>query len=170
MSLTDRETWGLIHGMVLGAAFLLAFGGGVAGFWSLKPELVTAAGVVERIRRLKVGVVAMAVAAWGTVLTGTWVVYPWYRSPAKTSPKSILVADESTAQWHEFGMEWKEHIAWLSPILATVVAFVVVYLGTQLIRHDNVRRMLLTLFVIAFGIAAVAGLFGALITKVAPVL
>lgn len=28
MSFTDREWWGLIHGMVLGALFLLAFTGG----------------------------------------------------------------------------------------------------------------------------------------------
>lgn len=170
MSFTNRETWGLIHGMLLGAVFLLAFGGGIAGFWSLRPELVTAAGVVERVRRLKIGVVAMAAAAWGTVVTGTWVVYPWYRDPAETSPKSILIADESTADWHEFGMEWKEHIAWVSPILATVVAFIVLYLGTQLIRRNQIRRALIALYVIAFGTAAVAGLFGALITKVAPVL
>jgi uncharacterized BrkB/YihY/UPF0761 family membrane protein len=103
-------------------------------------------------------------------VTGTWVVYPWYRDPAATSPKSILIADESTADWHEFGMEWKEHIAWLSPILATVVAFIVLYLGTQLIRRNQIRRALIGIYVIAFGAAAVAGLFGALITKVAPVL
>jgi hypothetical protein len=111
----------------------------------------------------------MAVAAWGTVLTGTWVVYPWYRDTAQTSPRSTLLADPATADWHHFGMEWKEHIAWLSPILATVVAFIVVYYGTNLIRHDRVRKTAITLFVLAFGFAAVAGMLGALITKVAPV-
>jgi hypothetical protein len=65
-------------------------------------------------------------------------------------------------------MEWKEHVAWISPILATVVAFIVVYYGTSLIRHDRVRKTALVLFVLAFGLAAVAGLFGALITKAAP--
>jgi hypothetical protein len=111
----------------------------------------------------------MAVAAWGTVITGTWIVYPWYRDPAKDSPKSLLLADPKTADWHDFGMEWKEHIAWMSPILATVVAFIVVYYGTSLIRHDRVRRTAMTLFVLAFAFAAVAGAFGAFITKVAPV-
>jgi hypothetical protein len=168
MSLTDRETWTLIHGMVLGALFLLAFAGGLAELYSLRPALLQAAGVRERTTRLKVGVVAMAVAAWGTVLTGTWIVYPWYREDIPDSPRSLLLADPATEDWHHFGMEWKEHVAWISPILATVVAFIVLYYGTSLIRHDRVRKTTLVLFVLAFLFAAVAGLFGALITKAAP--
>ena len=169
MSFTTREWWALIHGMGLGALFLLAFSGGLAGLYSLKPALVTPAGVVERMRRLRIGVVGMAVVAWLTVITGTWVVYPWYREANPNSPRSQLLADPKTEDWHKFGMEWKEHIAWLSPILATVVAFIVVYYGTNLIRHDRVRRTAITLFVLAFLFAAVAGAFGAFITKVAPV-
>jgi hypothetical protein len=169
MNFTNREWWTLLHGMVFGALFLLAFGGGLAGLYSLRPSLLTAEGVAERTRRLKIGVVAMAVAAWGTVITGTWIVYPWYRDPAKDSPKSIILADPNTADWHDFGMEWKEHIAWMSPILATVVAFVVVYYGATLIRHDRARRAVMTLFVLSFVFAVVAGAFGAFITKVAPV-
>jgi hypothetical protein len=37
-------------------------------------------------------------------------------------------------------MGWKEHIALISPILATTVAFIVLYYGTKLIRHQRVRR------------------------------
>jgi len=169
MSFTDREWWAVIHGMGFGAVFLLAFAGGLAGLYSLKPQLLTTSGVAERMRRLKLGVVAMAVAAWGTVITGTWVVYPWYREDVADSPRSRLLADESTKDWHEFGMEWKEHVAWISPILATVVAFVVLYYGTNLIRHDRVRRTAMALFVLAFLFAAVAGALGAFTTKVAPV-
>jgi len=169
MSFTTREWWALIHGMGFGALFLLAFAGGLAGLYSLRPDLVTAAGVQERMRRLKVGVLAMAVAAWGTVITGSWIVYPWYREDLPSSPRSTLLADTSTADWHDFGMEWKEHIAWISPILATAVAFIVVYYGTNLIRHDRVRRTAMTLFVVSFACALVAGAFGAFITKVAPV-
>lgn len=170
MSFTDRELWGLIHGMGLGAVFLLAFGGGLAGLYSLKPALITPRGVAERMRRLRIGVVAMAVAAWLTVLTGTWIVYPWYRAPGPDSPRSQLLANPATADWHHFAMEWKEHVAWISPILATIVAFIVVYYGANLIRHDRVRRTAITLFVLAFVFAAVAGALGAFITKVAPVL
>jgi hypothetical protein len=170
VSFTTHEWWGLIHGMGLGAVFLLAFAGGLAGLYSLKPGLLTSAGVVERMRRLKIGVVTMAVAAWGTVITGTWIVYPWYREANPDSPRSTLLANPDTADWHHFGMEWKEHVAWISPILATTVAFIVVYYGTQLIRHNRVRRTAIGLYVAAFAFAAVAGAFGAFITKVAPVI
>lgn len=169
MSFTNREWWGLIHGMGFGAVFLLAFAGGLAGLYSLRPGLITASGVQERMQRLRVGVIAMAAAAWGTVITGTWIVYPWYREKVPTSAKEQLLANPDTADWHKFGMEWKEHVAWISPILATVVAFIVVYYGTNLIRHDRVRRTAMMLFVLAFAFAAVAGSFGAFITKVAPV-
>ena len=170
MHFTDREWWTLIHGMGFGALFLLGFAGGLAGLYSLRAKWVTPEGITERVRRLKIGVVAMAVAAWGTVITGTWVVYPWYRDPAADSPRSVLLADGSTKDWHHFGMEWKEHVAWLSPILATVAAFIVVYYGVNLIRHERVRRTAMTLFVLAFIFAVVAGAFGAFITKVAPVI
>jgi len=169
MHFTYREWWTLIHGMVLGAVFLLAFAGGLAGLWSLKANLVTPEGVVERMRRLKVGVVAMAAAAWLTVITGTWIVYPWYREDVPESARSQLLADPDRMDWHKFGMEWKEHIAWISPMLATVVAFIVLYYGTNLIRHDRVRKTAITLFVLAFAFAAVAGALGAFITKVEPV-
>lgn len=168
MSLTDREFWTLVHGMIFGALFLLGFAGGLEGLYSLRPQLLKPEGVRDRARRLKVGVVAMTVAAWGTVLTGTWIVYPWYREDIPDSPRSLLLADPDTEEWHHFGMEWKEHVAWISPILATVVAFIVLYYGASLIRHDRVRRTTILLFVLAFLFAAIAGLFGALITKAAP--
>ena len=76
MEFTNRETWTLIHGLILGTFFLLAFGGGLAGLWSLRSEYVTPAGISERLRRLKIGTTAMAIAAWATVITGTWIVYP----------------------------------------------------------------------------------------------
>lgn len=169
MSFSNKELWTLIHGMIFGALFLLSFGGGLAGLWSLRPELVTQAGIIDRVRRLKIGMIAMAVAAWGTVITGTWIVYPWYRAKLPTSAKSILLSNEGTAQWHEFGMEWKEHIAWLSPILATLAAFIVVTMGVRLVQDRKIVNAVITIFILAFSVAAVAGLFGALITKAAPV-
>jgi hypothetical protein len=169
MSLTDRETWGLIHGMGLGALFLLAFAGGLAGIYSLRPSWLTHTGLRERIVRLNVGTTAMAVIAWLTVITGTWIIYPWYRDAAATSPKSLLLANPNLAGWHNFGMEWKEHIAWLAPILATAVAYIVIRYGLRLANMPKVRQAVLTLFIIAFAAAGIAGLFGALITKAAPV-
>jgi hypothetical protein len=67
-------------------------------------------------------------------------------------------------------MEWKEHIAWVSPILATIVAFLVFYYDEELINRPEVRRALLFFFVLAFAAAAVAGLYGAFLNKVAPII
>jgi hypothetical protein len=169
MDLTTREFWALVHGIFLGGAFLLAFAGGLAGFYSLRPELVTEAGVGERIRRLRIGTFAMAVLTWATVIVGTWVVYPWYREATPSSPKSKLLANPDTKDWHEFAMEWKEHIAWLAPMLATAAAFMVVYYRADLIRNPLARRLAMGLFIGAFAVAVVAGVLGALITKKAPV-
>lgn len=167
MELTGREFWGIVHGMGIGAVFLLAFAGGLAGLYSYRPGLLTPEGIEERSWRLKLGTTGMAIAAWLTVITGTWVVYPWYRGEG--GAKFDLVASEATASWHEFGMEWKEHIAWLAPLVATAVAFAVVYYGKELAKEDKVRKSLIAFFCAAFAIAAVAGLFGALITKAGPV-
>lgn len=169
MGFTGREWWTLVHGMLLGAAFLLAFSGGLAELYSLKPALMTREGVLKRMRRVRIGVTAMAVAAWGTVITGTWVVYPWYREKTPDSARTRLLADPDTADWHKFAMEWKEHIAWISPMLATAVAFIVWYYGPGLIRHNRVRHTTIALFVLAFAFAAIAGALGAFITKVEPV-
>ena len=175
MELTNREVWGLIHGMGFGALFLLAFAGGLAGLYSLRPELLTVTGMRERMTRLVSGTWLMAIAAWGTVLTGTYVVYPWYRAAAPKGadltafPRSFLLANPSLAEWHNFGMEWKEHVAWFAPILATVVAFVVLRYGKRLAEMPFLRKTLIVTFILAFGAATVAGLLGALITKAAPI-
>jgi hypothetical protein len=176
VSVTGREFWAVIHGLILGSAFLLAFAGGLAGLYSLRPELLTVTGLQERVRRLMAGTWIMAVVAWLTVYTGTYIVYPWYRArpPEGTTdllsfPRSLLLSKPETRLWHTFGMEWKEHIAWFAPLLATAVAYVVVYYGAQLAKEEKIRRLLLALFVVAFGVAAIAGLFGAFITKAAPV-
>ena len=176
MSLSNREFWTLVHGMVLGSAFLLSFAGGLAGLYSLRPQWATAEGIQERLARLKWGTNIMAIVAWLTVFTGTYIVYPWYRAAPPEGadltqyPRSFLLASEALSGWHTFGMEWKEHIAWFAPILATVVAYLVWKYGKDLPHNDKLRRILIILFVIAFIAAGTAGLFGALITKAAPVL
>ncbi len=169
MDLSTREIWALIHGLILGGGFLIAFAGGLAGLYSLKPGLVTETGLAERTRRLVAGTTAMAAIAWVTVITGTWIVYPWYREDVATSAKSRLLADPNTADWHTYGMEWKEHIAWIAPMLATAAAFIVLYYGKDLIRNQTARKIAMGLFITAFAVAAIAGIFGALITKSASV-
>jgi hypothetical protein len=181
MSLTDRELWSMVHG-VLGVLFMMAFAGGLVGLWSLRTRLVTAEGLAERMPRLGLWTGLMALVAWATVISGTWIVYPWYRATPPEGidravqsdalaefPRYWLLASPLTAEWHHFGMEWKEHVAWIAPLLATVVAFGVVYYGAQLARREDVRWTLMVLLSLAFGAAGVAMLFGTLITRAAPV-
>jgi hypothetical protein len=187
---SDRQLWTVIHGLVLGTIYLLLFGGGLAGLWSLRPGFLTTAGVQERTRRLRIGMWAMAATAWATVITGTWIVYPWYREelavqgeddyagcvdallPTNTcSPRDFLKSNVSgdTESWHNFGMELKEHIAWAAPFLATAVAFIVAYYGARLIKRPWLRAATLVMFVGAFAAAAIGGFFGAFLNKIAPI-
>jgi hypothetical protein len=181
MSLTDRELWTLVHGMGFGALYLLAFAGGLAGIYSLRPELITAEGISERVRRLRWGTVLMAVLVWLTVIVGTYIVYPGYRAKPPEGvdttvqseeltqyPRYWLLANEETASYHELGMEWKEHVAWISPLLATIVAYAVIRYGDQLARNKKARYMVAVLYILSFAIAGIAGALGALITKAAP--
>ena len=176
MELSGREVWTVLHGLIFGTVFLLAFAGGLAGLWSLRAELITVAGLEERMRRLWAGVWSMAIIAWVTVVTGTYIVYPWYRQPAPKGtedlipyPRAYLLADPSKDLWHQFGMEWKEHIAWTAPMLATAVAVIVTLYGRRLAHDPKLRYVTMALFVLAFAAAGIAGMFGAFINKAAPI-
>lgn len=164
----EKELWTVMHGLLLGSLYLLAFSGGAAGLWSLRPGHLTEAGLQERFRRLKVGAWTMATTSWLTVITGTYIVYTWYREKIPESPRSRLLADPVRAFWHTFGMEWKEHLAWLVPILATSVAFLITWYGRELMERQDIRRAIFWLFAMAFIAAAIAGILGAFINKAAP--
>lgn len=184
MELNSREMWTVIHGMVLGVIFLLAFSGALAEMWSLRPGITTAAGIKDRMKRLYVGFGAMAAATWLTVITGTYIVYPWYRAKlagpqfvtcaglelpsTKCSPRDFILSNVSgsTEGWHSFGMEWKEHVAWLAPLLATSAFLLVLYYGPRLVARPWLRNAVIVMVVAAFLAAVVAGAF---INKVAPI-
>jgi len=181
MNITDRELWTLIHGMGFGALFLVAFAGGLAGIYSLRPQLVTAEGITERVSRLRWGTIVMAVCVWLTVIVGTFVVYPWYRAAPPEGidravqseslsqyPRYWLLASEETAEYHHFGMEWKEHVAWISPLLATVVAYAIFVYGKELAAKPQARAIIIAMFFLSFAVAGIAGVLGALITKASP--
>ncbi len=175
MTMTGSEIWTVVHGMVFGAIFLLGFSAAIYAVYSMKAEWLTAEGLVKQVKIIQLYLWGLALSVWAAVLSGAYIVYPLYRltpptgtTDLSTFPKFLLLASESTAQWHEFGMEWKEHIAWFAPIAATVVAFIVSYYGPLLTKKVGERRAVMIFFIFAFGAAAMAGLLGAFITKYAP--
>jgi hypothetical protein len=177
MEMSSREFWTALHGMVFGAGFLLAFAGGWVSIWILRPQWITQLGAARTLALSKIILWTMTLFVWIAVLMGTWIVYPWYRAKPPTGsdvslaqyPKYLLISKPQTSDWHEFGMEWKEHLAWLSPILMTAVAFAVTRRGPGIVNDPALRRTLLAIYSISFCAAAVAGLLGALINKAAPI-
>lgn len=169
MRLSEREVWALVHGMVIGGPFLLAFTGGLVALYGLRSEYLTPEGIRDRVAQLRIGATAMAVLAWATVLTGTWVLLPWYREESPDSPQSLLLSDPDTRLWHEFADVWKTHVAHLAPLFATAAAALVVYYGPALARDRTARSVVLALFLAAFAVASLAALVGSLVTRVAPI-
>jgi hypothetical protein len=176
MHLTSREFWTALHGMVFGAGLLVLFSGGFVAVWNLgseaSPELLR-----RRTYWTGIGLWGMALLAWVTVIIGTYLIYPWYRAKVPAGgvpeglahfPKFLLLSKPETSEWHNFGMEWKEHIAWLSPLLLSAVACCVSCSGRQVARDATLRRVVLALFTLAFFCASIAGVLGALINKAAP--
>lgn len=176
MGFTTREIWALVHGVGWGGIFLLSFAGGLAGLWLLRYPWIREVGAARLVQRLSIATWIMAIGLWLTVLSGTYIVFPWYRAepPAGVTdlaayPRAYLEADPNLANWHTFAAVWKEHVGWLSPILATAVAFITRRYGAQLANERLIRRGLMAMLTLAFVAATISGLVGALITKLAPV-
>ena len=66
-------------------------------------------------------------------------------------------------------MEWKEHIAWFAPITLTAAAALVGRYGPHLRNLSALRQAVWGPLVAGFACAAVAGFFGAMLNKYAPV-
>jgi hypothetical protein len=168
MHLTTREIWALVHGMLIGGPFLLAFTGGLVALAGLRSEYLTAEGINDRVKQLRIGSTVMAVMAWAIVSIGVWVLLPWYREDTPESPRSVLLSDPDTRQWHEFADVWKTHVALMAPVLATAAAALVVYYGRTLARDRTARNVVLALLLAAFAVSSLAALIGSLVTRAAP--
>ncbi len=169
LQLSNREIWALVHGVLIGGPFLLAFTGGVVALQGLRADYLTTDGIRNRVAQLRIGASAMAIAAWATVLTGTWVLLPWYREDSPESPRSVLLSGPDTRLWHDFADVWKTHVAYMAPIFATSAAALVVYYGASLAYDRKARNLVLALFLAAFAVTSVAALIGSLVTRAAPI-
>lgn len=176
MEITTRSLWTLIHGMGFGALYLLACSGAIVELCRRYSPRAEAPITPRDECFLRIYLTTMAVLAWITVLTGAYIVYPWYRAVPPTGvanlaafPQRLLLSSPSTSAWHSLGMEWKEHVAWLVPISITMAAAVFFQYGRDLRRHPQLRNVVLGFTMVSFLAAAIAGFFGAMINKNAPV-
>jgi hypothetical protein len=173
MELTFRELITAIHGMLFGGFFLMAIFGAIVLLLSAHSDRPTPEPTISRWQTFYL--IAMVVLGWAAVLSGAYIIYPWYRAIAPAGadlalyPKALLTAHPTTAGWHSFGMEWKEHVAWIAPMAATMVAFVLVKHRAAWNAHRQVRAAVLGFAAVAFLAAATAGGWGAMINKKAPV-
>jgi hypothetical protein len=176
MEITVRGLWTMIHGMGFGALYLMACSGAAVELW--RCWWPAGSGTESRTNDsfLRVYLMVMAALAWLAVLTGTYIVYPWYRAlpppgiaDLSSFPQRLLLSSPSTAGWHSIGMEWKEHVAWLVPVSITMAASVFLRYGRSLRKHTTLRNAVIGFVAVSFFAAGVAGFFGAMLNKNAPV-
>jgi hypothetical protein len=176
MEITTRGLWTLVHGMGFGALYLLACSAAIVELYRrYKPESMTPLSTDDEAF-LGTWLVAMSVIAWITVLSGTYAIYPWYRAipPAGVTslgafPQALLKSNPTTIGWHSLGMEWKEHVAWLTPISITMASTVFLRYRRSLRLCPQLRNAVLAFTCVSFVSAGIAGFFGALLNKHAPV-
>lgn len=166
----------MVHGMGFGALYLLACSGALVELYRRYSPGSSDSTTEKDERFLSIYLVVMAVLAWTTVLTGAYVLYPWYRAvaPAGTAelagfPQQFLKSSPATIGWHSIGMEWKEHVAWITPISTTMAAAVFIRYGGEIRNHPQLRNALLTFILVSFLAAGIAGFFGAMLVKHAPI-
>ena len=175
MEISTHDFWTVLHGMGFGALFMLAFSGALAELYRMSAPGAPVQPSSREQTLLNFYLAAMVILAWLTVFTGAYIVYPWYRAvpPAGADladyPRRLLLSSGKTSEWHNVGMEWKEHVSWLAPIAITMVAYVTMKYGRAIINHRNMRIGVLGFALAAFIATGIAGAFGAFLNKYAPV-
>jgi uncharacterized membrane protein len=175
MEISSRALVTQVHGMLFGVLFLLLIYGMVvelcrSGFTSQPSQLSVRGLSLQRFY-----LVLTAIVGWAAVLSGAYIVYPWYRAipPAAANladyPQALLKSSPATAGWHSLGMEWKEHIAWFAVIAITMAAYVLIRYGRSIRQHPQMRTAVHGFVIVAFFSAMIAGYFGAMLNKHAPV-
>jgi hypothetical protein len=176
MQISTRALFTLLHGMLFGGFFILAiFGVAVELFRSKfedRPAELSPRGYFWE----RVYLIGTVVLGWLAVFLGAYVVYPWYRAipPAGLAnlagyPQALLQSNPATSGWHEVGMEWKEHVAWFAPMTMTAVAYLLLCCRPVLKQLPRARTAILSFALFALVAACIAGFFGAMINKAAPV-
>jgi hypothetical protein len=174
MLFSGRSIWTMVHGIAFGGGALLALAAALFALYLLRPRAGVSvdAGASGPMAALTASIAALL---WLTTLVGTYVVFPPYREtpPEGTTdlsayPRSLVLADPTTAWGHAFAMETKEHLPFIAAMLATAVAFVAWRHGQRLWDDGGVRRIGVALLVTCFGIVSYVSLLGVFVNKLAP--
>jgi hypothetical protein len=162
--------------MGFGALYLLACSGALVELWRRYSPTAQAPVTARDETFLRIYLSVMTLLAWVAVLTGAYIIYPWYRAAAPPGtvdlaayPQRLLMSSPSTIAWHSIGMEWKEHVAWFTPISITMASAVFIKYGRGIKSHPQLRTTVLCFVVVSFLAAGIAGFFGAEIDDHAPI-
>jgi hypothetical protein len=164
--LTTRQLFFLIHS-TLGILIVHAFGGGLG-------TLLTSGDSRMKDRIRKASTAGLAIVAWLASAVGTWFGYAGYRAKVPPGgniamyPREYLLNSPQLAFWETFAMEWKVHIGWTTPFLATAVAFTALRYRRRLVADRLVRKVMTIMLLLAFAGALVAAGLGAVINVTAP--
>jgi len=144
MEITTHSLWTLVHGMGFGTLYLLAGSGALTLIYLRSSADRPAYALSGDDRFLGVYFATMATLAWFAVLSGTYIIYPWYRAATPVGatslaafPRALLLSHPSTRQWHLIGMEWKEHVAWIVPIAITMAAYLAIKYAGDIRNHPK---------------------------------
>lgn len=174
MLFSERSIWTMVHGIGFGGAALLGLAAALFYLYAAKPAPLSTAS--EPGSRAFPALTAFTAAMlWLTVIVGTYIVFPPYRTtppPGTTDlsefPRALVLASADTRWLHAFAMETKEHMPWIASMLTTAVAFNAVRYPAAAMSHPSGRRMSFTLLAIAFVLVAFMSLLGVFVNKVAP--
>jgi len=164
--LTTRQLFFLVHS-TLGILIVHAFGGGLG-------TLLTSGDSRMKDRIRKLSTAGLAVVAWLASAVGTWFGYAGYRAKVPPGgniemyPREYLLHSPKLAFWETFAMEWKVHIGWTTPFLATAVAFTALRYRRRLVADRLVRKVMTIMLLLAFAGALVAAGLGAVVNVTAP--
>jgi hypothetical protein len=163
---TTRQLFFLTHS-TLGIIIVHAFGGGLG-------TLLTSGDSRMKDRIRKLSTAGLAIVAWLASAIGTWFGYAGYRAKVPPGgnitmyPREYLLNSPQLAFWETFAMEWKVHIGWTTPFLATAVAFTALRYRRRLVADRLVRKVMTIMLLLAFAGALVAAGLGAVINVTAP--
>ena len=164
---TWKGWWASLHGVVLGATFLLLLIVTFTSLVQLSSSTLTPEGALVRLRWLKRGTLLMMIIGWTAIALGTFVIDGWFNKHTAASPYTILNASGWWA-WQERVMEWKERISWVSVVLATAGVYLLFYYDRQIAHDRRARSLTLALFALALGAGSIAGILGVLLAKLVP--